>query len=340
MLAGNFDSISLYKYEGQDEDGLSPNGSQSLYSRYPTGAFAQLSPSDGYIEAMCSFVAADGQLNGIVVGGNFTGFGSTPAPSVALFDPNTGSIQALPGLNGQVSSVYCDTDASIVYVGGSFQGGNSTNAIAWVNGWTNLPFAGFNGPVSSIAKLPNGHIVFGGKFSEIGNLTMQTHMLPVSPQVINVGSANITSVGASSNKAYNNPSDIICTTPGKEAQDTNFLLADNAPGSITASFGYGFVPSHLRLLNTQVANHGTKTFSLTFFPQNGIANFTYYDDAGLHWCTDNCPLAQNGSYQDFYFVNSIGMNQIRIDLSAWYGEGAGLGGIELFQNCKSSSRPV
>lgn len=334
MLAGNFDSISLYNYVGQDEDGLSPNGSQSLYGRYPTGAFAQLSSSDGYIEAMCSFVAANGMLNGIVVGGNFTGFGNNPAPAAALFNPTDGSITALNGINGQISAVYCDNDASIVYVGGSFQGGNSTNAIAWVNGWTNLPFAGFNGPVSAITKLPNGHIVFGGRFTEIGNLTTMVHGLPTQPQVINVGSANVSATGATANPKYENPSDIICSPPGQHS-NSEFLLAKDTPGSITADFGYGFIPTHLRLLNTQVANRGTKTWSYTFFPNGGIANFTYYDDNGdQRSCTNSCPLVQNSTYQDFYFVNRIMMNSFRLDISDWYGEGAGLGGIELFQNCK------
>jgi hypothetical protein len=37
-------------------------------------------------------------------------------------------------------------------------------------------------------------------------------------------------------------------------------------------------------------------------------------------------------YQDFHFVNVIGMNGFQIDISAWYGSGGGLDGIELFEN--------
>ncbi|KAG9896744.1 nucleotide-diphospho-sugar transferase, partial [Aureobasidium melanogenum] len=63
-------------------------------------------------------------------------------------------------------------------------------------------------------------------------------------------------------------------------------------------------------------------------------NFTYTDESGnLASCTANCPLPQgNTSYQDFHFVNSVGMNDFRIDISAWYGAGGGLSGIELFQD--------
>ena len=55
-LAGNFDSISLYNYLGQDEDGLSTNGSQSIYGRYNNGGFGELMRTDGTIFDMCTYV--------------------------------------------------------------------------------------------------------------------------------------------------------------------------------------------------------------------------------------------------------------------------------------------
>ena len=53
VLAGNFDAISIYRYLGQDEDGLSPNGSQSLLAEYPTGGFGSLVDTDGTIFDVC-----------------------------------------------------------------------------------------------------------------------------------------------------------------------------------------------------------------------------------------------------------------------------------------------
>ncbi|KAA8570413.1 hypothetical protein EYC84_002701 [Monilinia fructicola] len=65
-------------------------------------------------------------------------------------------------------------------------------------------------------------------------------------------------------------------------------------------------------------------------------NFTYIDPAtGANAsCTSECPLSSNTSipYQDFHFVNSVGMDAFQIDISAWYGSGGGLNGIELFQD--------
>lgn len=330
-VAGDFDSISLYTYQGQNENSFSTNGSQSLLGRYPNGAFDSLAATDAYIETMCPFVMKDGSLAGLVVGGNFTSLGGVQAQGIALFDPNTTKITPLPGLSGHVSSVYCDPSSATVYVGGAFTGGNSTNAIAWTTGWTNLPFAGFNGPVTAITKAPNGNIVFAGQFDGLGNTTT-----PITPngQTINIGSANITSGSSSSQSGFDNPGNIVCKTGDQDGSGNTWLLADNTPGYWDAKFGFGFNPTMMRLYNTKQDGRGTQTFRVTAFPINGIMNLTYVDSNGHNQsCSAECPLPQgNTTQQDFQFVNSVGMNEIRIDITAWYGSGGGLSGIELFQD--------
>lgn len=330
-LAGDFDSISLYTYTGQNENSFSTNGTQSLITRYPNGAFQDIALSDAYIETMCPFVQKDGTLAGVVVGGNFTSLGGVQAQGIALWNPNTTAITPLPGLSGHVSSVYCDQDSSTVYVGGSFSGGNSTNAIAWTTGWTNLPFAGFNGPVTSITKTSNGSIVFGGSFTGLGSTsTNSTTTSTTEAQVINLSSGNITSESTTSTSAYSDPKNIICNT----GSGNSWLLDDDTAGYWAASFGFGFNPTKLRLYNTNQDGRGTKIFRFTALPIDGIMNLTYTDtDGSTAYCSSQCPLPENNStYQDFEFVNVIGMNAFRIDISAWYGSGGGLSGIELFQN--------
>lgn len=330
-LAGDFDSISLYTYEGQNENSFTTNGSQSLLTRYPNGAFRSLALADAYITTMCPFLLKDGTLEGVVVGGNFTSFGGVETQGIALFNPNTSVVTPLPGLSGSVNSVYCDQDASMVYVGGSFTGGNSTNAIAWTTGWTNLPFAGFNGPVTSITKSANGSIIFGGSFDGLGNTTTPNEK---DMQVINLSSGNITSGGSSSTSGFSDPSNIICKTAAQDGSGNTWLLADNTPGYWNASFGFGFNPTKLRLYNTNQDGRGTKTFRFTAAPLSNILNLTYTDSNGqAAHCTSECPLPENNStYQDFHFVNVVGMAGFQIDISAWYGAGGGLSGIELFQD--------
>jgi len=330
-VAGDFESISLYTYQGQNENSFSTNGSQSLLARYPNGAFANLESADAYIETMCPFVLRDGTFAGIVVGGNFTSLGGTPAQGIALFNPNNSQITPLPGLSGRVSSVYCDASSSTVYVGGAFSGANSTNALAWTTQWTNLPFAGFNGPVSAITKAPNGNIVFAGQFDGLGNTTTPKVR---NGQVINVGSAKINATGTTSQSGFSDPSNIICKTGSQDGPGNTWLLADNTAGSWDADFGFGFNPTLLRLYNTNQNGMGTKTFRFTALPLNGIMNLTYADSDGqTQSCSAECPLPQgNTTHQDFTFVNYVGMNQFRIDILSWYGSGGGLSGIELFQD--------
>ncbi|KAL9604782.1 MAG: hypothetical protein Q9219_000230 [cf. Caloplaca sp. 3 TL-2023] len=337
-LTGNFDSISLYSYKQQTESAFSSNGSQALITQLPNGDFAPAATADAYIKTMCPFVMSNGQLAGVVVGGNFTSLGGIEAQGVAMYDPNTSNITPLPGLLGQVSVVYCDKDTNTVYVGGAFRGADSTNAVAWVgmSGWANLPFAGFNGPVNSITKAPNGNIVFGGTFTGLGNTTAPQRK---DQQIINLSSANISSAGTTDTAGFNDPRNIICKTAGQDGLGNTWLLKDRESGSWSADMNFGYRPTKLRLWNTHQDGRGTKTFRFTALPLGGIMNMTYLDPitnkktlcdaAGAR-----CPLSNNASlqYQDFTFVNSVGMSAFRIDISDWYGDGAGLNGIELFQD--------
>lgn len=334
-LTGDFDGISLYQYQGQSELGFNGNGSQSVLARYPNGGFASVAASDASIMAMCNFVLNDGTMAGVIVAGNFTSLGGVESQGVALLNPNTSVVTSLSGISGKVSSVLCDQSSSTVYVGGSFTAANSTNAIAWVanNGWTNLPFQGFNGPVTSITKAANGHVIFGGSFTNLGNASVP---MVQDAQVVNLSNATITSTASTTTTGYGSPANVVCKTSGTDGPGNTWLVADGATGSWRATFGYGFSPSKLRLWNTHEGGRGTKTWRYTAFPINGIMNFTYTDPAtgATAYCTSECPLSNNASiqYQDFHFVNSVGQNEFQIDISAFYGSGGGLDGIELFQN--------
>lgn len=334
VLAGDFTGASLYQFEEQNESTLSTNGSEALLARMPNGVFAPIVKTDATIRTMCAFINK-GAMDGVVLGGNFTSVGNMQSPAIALFNPNTSQVTPLSGLSGEVNSILCDPDSSTVYVGGTFVGANSTNAIAWVGnqGWTNLPFAGFNGPVTSITKASNGHIIFGGSFTGLGNATT-----PSQPdgQIINLSSANITSGSSSSTQGFSDPKNIVCKTGGVDGAGSTWLLEDQSPGFWEATFGFGFRPTKLRLWNTHEDGRGTKTWRFTALPINGIMNFTYTDPSTgrLASCSSQCPLSNNASvqFQDFHFVNVIGMNAVRIDISDWYGSGGGLDGVELFED--------
>jgi hypothetical protein len=328
-LAGNFDAVSVYTSVGQQQE-YKDNGTQSIISQLPNGAFNVLSSTDASIEGLCPLIVND-TLMGIVVGGNFTSLGGVAARSLAWLNASTLEVQAIGGVQGTVSALYCDEENSMFYVGGAFDAGNSTNAIGWAaGGWSSLPFAGFDGPVMSITKAPNGHIVFGGSFTGLGNVTASSSLKDPENQVINLSTANISALGNSTSA-----NGIACPSNSSDGS-SDFLLLAGTAGRIRADFGFGFEPTRLRLWQTSQSGKGTKTWRFTAHPLNGILNFTTTDPASGNTvaCQSTCPLAEyNASqpYQDFYFVNLVGMNSFSIDISDWYGSGGGLAGIELFQ---------
>ena len=333
VLTGDFDAISLYTYAEQNQNGFSTNGTQSLIVQLPDGGFLNSATTDASIKALCPFVLKNGNLAGVIVGGNFTSLGGIEAQGIALYDTNKSQVTPLPGLSGHVSAILCDQATNTVYVGGDLSGGNSTNAIAWVGmtGWANLPFAGFNGPVNSIAKAANGNVIFGGSFTGLGNTTtpMKKHQ-----QVINISTANITSGSSASQKGFGNPRNIVCNSDGQSGAGNTWLIEDGSPGFWRAEMSFGYEPSMLRMRNTRHDGRGTQTFRFTALPSGGIMNLTYTDPSTKKEsvCDALCPLDHDLDFQDFHFVNNVGMDGFQIDVSDWYGLGGGLNGIELFQN--------
>ncbi|KAH7408155.1 cortical protein marker for cell polarity-domain-containing protein [Phaeosphaeria sp. MPI-PUGE-AT-0046c] len=335
-FAGDFDSISLYEYEGQTQETPSRNG--TLLSRYPNGVFASINTTDADIRAMCSLKINDTER--IVFAGNFTGVGNMPTPGgIALLNTTDGRVHALDGLDGAVDTLYCDKSGGQVYVGGLFNGLNSSNAIIWKNGWQELSFNGFNGAVHSIARAASGNIIFGGEFTGIGrgNASVASEN---ATQIIPIGSANISAQTNSGLPGFTDPKKIACKSDySTGGADQTWLLADNAPGFWKADFGFGFEPTRLKMYNTDFQGRGTKTFRFTALPDGGIMNMSYVDPSNgrIAYCDARCPLPQgNKTAQDFTFVNVVGMNSFRVDISEWYGSGGGLNGIQLFQDAMFS----
>lgn len=328
-FAGGFNGISFYEYEGQTEKAFSSNGSEQLMTRLPNGVFIDLLSADASIKAMCVL------QDSVILGGNFTSVGGKESIGVAVFKPTTTEITPLPGLSGQVSSLLCDEDAGVVYIGGSFRADDSFNAITWLpsSNWSSLPFAGFNGPVTTIAKASSGHIIFGGSFTGLGNTSAPS--IP-DAQTINLNSARLNTYQGSTTTGFSDPKNVICNAQGVDGEGKTWLLEDNVPGNWAASFDFGFAPTKLRLRNTHQDGRGTRTWMFTAQPNNGIMNFTYIDpETGKNMsCTNSCPLSDDPSveFQDFRFVNTIGMNAFRIDITGWYGQGGGLDSIELYQD--------
>lgn len=323
VLTGDFDAVSLYQYEQQKTNLLSTHSSPpGLSILLPNGFLNSVGSTDGIVNAMCLLKGK------VMIGGSFSTIGGTKSNGIASFDPSTDDFSSIPGLSGNVSSLVCDDDKSLVYVGGSFRYKNSTNAVTWSpdNGFSSLPFEGFDGPVNAIAMTSSGSIVFAGSFGSVRNSTSNNK---TDEQTINLSSASISAGPNSDNTGYSDPKTIAC--PQK-----TWLLADNAAGYWRADTKFEFQPTRLRLYNSKTKDRGTKLFSLTAFPGGGIMNLTYTDSRSHQnsSCDPLCPLPSGDEepFRDFHFVNPIGMSGFQIDIKEWYGAGGGLDGIELFQH--------
>ncbi|KAF3484045.1 uncharacterized protein GIQ15_03369 [Arthroderma uncinatum] len=338
-LVGNFDAASLYSYKPANDEGHAGfNGSlaQSLIAPLPDGSLFPISSADADILAMCPLLGKDGSVTSVVVGGNFTSLGGVESNGIAILDYNNIHISAVPGISGSVNALYCDSGSNTVYVGGEFRkGGDSANAVTWSpkSGLSNLPFSGFNGPVSSIVPSKDGRIVFGGSFDGLGNTTSPDRK---DQQIVNLYTAEITSGSGSTAGGFDNPRNVICPAEGQSGAGKTWLLTDNAPGYWRAKMNFGFRPTKLRIRNALMDGRGTKTFRFTALPDGGILNMTYIDpESGKKIpCDAKCPLSNDPAMatRDFHFVNNVGMSSFQLDISEWYGQGAGLTGVELFQD--------
>lgn len=112
-----------------------------------------------------------------VLGGQFNIAGSSAAANIAMFDPVTGSWSPLgSGTNGAVRALMTLPNGSLV-AGGDFTiaGGVATSGVARWNGtsWSSigptnpLPFIDWYSTYS-LATLPNGDIVAGGEYMDLG----------------------------------------------------------------------------------------------------------------------------------------------------------------------------
>ncbi|KAF2674536.1 hypothetical protein BT63DRAFT_449524 [Microthyrium microscopicum] len=331
-VVGDFAAASLYDYTQQSSNSVNTNGKLSLLSRYPTGAFATLEASDAYIYSMCT-LQTSGKTTGVFIGGNFTSLGGVESPGIALYNPDTSKVQAISGLSGKVNALLCDSSAGIVYIGGMFSAANTSNAVSWTsNGLKALPFVGFNGAVTSIAKEANGNIVFGGSFDGLGNSTTPK---PHDGQRVPLTSATLTGSPATTIANLGNVSNIICKDPTTDGPGNAFLCANDAPCQIQATFPFGFNPTLLRLRNSFSQTTGTKTFYFTAVPLGGILNLSYVDPNGItQYCDQTCPMPKgNTSVQDFHLVNPVGMNGFQLNLAPFMdGTAAGLSDLEMYQN--------
>ncbi|CAG8476396.1 8419_t:CDS:10 [Diversispora eburnea] len=323
LLGGQYNGISKYSSTSKNFD----NETASFFSQFSNGTFEfeGSTSKNGTINAICIIPRSDNlYVIDVYIGGNFSSIGDKKLNNIARYNPSERTFYPLiEGLDGTVYTLFCDTDKSIVYVGGDFLApvnpeahnidvlsfGGSV-ALWQKETWSSLPFKGFNGPVYTIKyNEKNNTIYFGGKFDATGD-----------------GNSATTS-------NLNDPSVIICSAE-PDGPGNTWLLGNNMPGYWRATFDYEIVPTVIGIKNTKYQDRGTKSFRLIVNSNQAVASLTYTDstDGTIKNCSDPCPLQHdNQDFQLFYFVDPISIVGIQIEILEYYGNGGGLHGVRLYQ---------
>ncbi|CAG8497063.1 2397_t:CDS:2 [Ambispora gerdemannii] len=351
-IAGQYNGLSLasqlIKPQTIDVNSASLFTLTSIRNESGTFQLVGSTSKGGTITALCKLPRnSNSNQYDIYVGGNFTNIGSTSVNNIARYDSEQQSYSSLlDGLDGPVSSLYCDSNTGSVYVGGFFSApvnaashnidiksfGGSI-AVWKDNTWQALPFKGFNGPVLTIAyNRDNNTFYFGGAFDATAN---GEYGATSSSQPINLQNAVISGGNNAPKQGFGDPKVLICSSDADQANNT-WLLNDNIPGFWRAEFNQlTITPTSIGIKNTGFEGRGTKKFRLLSIPDNGVLNLSYVDpsDKTIKYCSDPCSLTQDSNqYQVFNIVGPHPLNGIQIDIIEWYGSGGGLHGIQLYQS--------
>ncbi|KAI8879132.1 hypothetical protein K501DRAFT_336282 [Backusella circina FSU 941] len=340
----NLDSIGQLGFIG-DYAGLSPVKSEQqvesvtsglILKDTNSGIYRLLGDVQGTIESSCAL-----SEHTLILAGIFSTINNTEFNNIAQLDTQTRALLTLnQGLNGPVRSVYCDTANQTVYVGGDFTmpvGVDNTtennfgggHVAMWQNNqWSPVPWKGFNGPVYTITQnKATDSILFGGQFDSTSdgqytNTNTSQSVDLTSSATISGGNGALTGNGT-------DPSSLVCS-------QAPWLLQDGVPGYWEADFNSPIQPSVFRISNAHSDDRGTDEFNIISLGSNDYFELSYIDPATnqLTTCTETCYLSNdsNISYQDFTVNNALSTQAIRININSWFGNGGGLGGVEIFHS--------
>lgn len=338
-LAGQFDGISPITYEGQQNMLLKPEDNlDDLVVQYSPDVFTTQTFADGIISSSCLL----GDNVTAVLSGNFTHiFNTSVNNGLAAVNLVNESVVPIGDIisGSEVNSLYCN--GSHAYIGGSFSFKQASAVAIWYQSNNSLELPAFGGfvkdsTVSSIVPYGN-NVVFGGNFSglvslESSNSTRNSsHLLKPGMQPVSFSLANATGFGSQSSDNGTNASSLLC--PLSEGDGWSAAL-DSTTGYVNVTLAYMSQPTLIRLFNLADGS-GTRTFRIVSEPAGSFMNLTYTDEQGnSKSCASECTLPEYNSsirYTDFAFVNIVPTTSFSIHLLDFYGDHAGLKGLQLFE---------
>ncbi|KAF8325204.1 cortical protein marker for cell polarity-domain-containing protein [Cantharellus anzutake] len=349
-VAGSF--IGLGLYSSNSTHTFNPSAS-TLVSRAANGTINSIAWTNvgGSILAGCI-------LNNVLyIGGNFSSLSGQAYANVAAYDLSSRSFRALgSGLDDAVDVLYCDSSASQVWAGGRFRHPVNVDALSYGGSvvvydvksstWQPPAFTGLTGTSPSVRSIvpssSGSSLYFGGSFTtnygvnvtvangtNNPNVPYSTGASPFSSSLVPLplAPADVVASPSSSEDGFSNISNIVCPA-GPDGPGNTWFSANNARTLITIRTNKYTTARGVRLGNTFLPNHGTRTFQVVTIPDNNPLKLTYIDPttrANVS-CTDSCPLMTDSSipYQDFLFEMADTLTGVQITLLEWEGSSAGL----------------
>lgn len=338
-LAGRFNGISLITYDGQQKMLLDPeNDKDSLVVQYSQDVFTTQKFADGSISSSCLL----GDNATVVIAGTFTQiFNTSVRNSLAAVNLVNEFVTPIgDAINGsEVNTLYCN--GSQVYIGGSFAFQKSNGIAVWNQDNNSLQLPAFGGfvegsTVSSIVPYGN-NIVFGGNFSGLASINSANStksasgLLDPGMQPVSFSLATATGYSSQTTQTGSDASSLFCPLSGGNGWTA---ALDSTTGYVNVTLAYMSQPTLIRLFNLADVS-GTKAFRIISEPAGSFMNLTYTDERGnVQSCSAECPLLQHNSsvrHTDFAFVNVVPTTSLKIQLLDFYGDRAGLKGLQLFE---------
>lgn len=326
---GNFDALTRYSYQGQGSVLESASPFDGIISQPDSTTFLYSPLVNGRITASCRI-----DDTRVIIAGNFTQVFNQSAQGIAYLDLSNGRSKPLGDLNltGKVRALYCNQ--SDIFVGGDFEYSGTYGVAVWnsaQSNWSKAPWDGFaeNSVVTAIAEFGDS-LVFGGNLTGLSGTfaSNSTDAKEAQQQLIPYSTANVSSSNGAEDQSDSN---IFC--PGGNGWKA---LDNDAVATLDISFGSSIIPARVRVYNlANDGDNGVKTFRLITHPANGIMNLTWTDeDNNSHYCDAECPLplSQNNTFVDFTFVNQVQTTSAQLMLLEHYGDHAGLGSIQFYQD--------
>ncbi|KAF8320722.1 hypothetical protein DL93DRAFT_2215739 [Clavulina sp. PMI_390] len=359
-VGGSFAGLDFYTAnETNTFDGSTSTLLSRALSNGTTTAIASTN-AGGSIHAVCSIG------NTIYIGGSFSSLSGAAYTNIASYDTGSHQLAAMQsGLDGTVYSLYCDPSASHVWAGGDFHapvgadatqyGGSVAIFDAKASTWSAPGFFGLKGDGASVRTIAPGTgsassaLYFGGSFltSFASNVTVNSTNnpnVPYSPGAtpfssslvpIPLDSSDVDANPSTSEAGYTNITNILCPA-GADGPNNTWFSADNMLTQLTLRTNKFNNARGIRLGNTFISNHGTKTFRVAAIPSNELLTLTYIDPStkANMTCSDSCPLLQDTTvpYQDFLFPDSTTLTGAQITLLEWDGDSAGLHLLQLLSD--------